>query len=115
MQANETLPLDFSKSNPVGLAQGMNLLSAEDKESKGFFDGVASSEMQPDSDAATNNWIESSSESDSEPDVDEISNFMLPNSSEMRGHFAGETQKTRSMYRRGKFKFKKSEPNRVIC
>ena len=76
MQANETLPLDFTKSNPVGLAQGTNLLSAEDNGSKGLFDGVASSEMQPDSDAATNNWIESSSESDSEPDAEEISNLM---------------------------------------
>lgn len=116
MQANETLPLDFAR-NHNNTTTNVNLLSAEDNGSKGLFDGVASSEMQPDSDVVTNNWVESSSEEDSEPDMDDISNFVpyTQGFTELRGHLDGEIgQKPRSMYRRGKFKFKKSEPNRVI-
>lgn len=113
MQANETLPLDFQKSNLMGVASGQNLLSAEDNTSKGLFDGVASSEMQPDSENVSNNWVESSSEEgDSEPEADEMSNFVPFSLGGMRGPDAG--QKPRSMYRRGKYKFKKSEPNRVV-
>ena len=77
MQADETLPLDFSKSNThaaAGLASGANILSVGDNESKGLFDGVASSEMQPDSDVISNNWPETSSEEES--DGDDASNFM---------------------------------------
>lgn len=92
-------------------------MSAEDTGSKGLFDGVASSEMQPDSDVLSGNWIESSSEEDSELDGDELSNFApyyAHGLNDLRGH-AEIGCKPRSMYRRGKFKFKKSEPNRVIC
>lgn len=69
---------------------------------------------------ASNNWVASSSDEDSaEPDADDISNFMTynaPGYSDLRSQMVGEIgQKPRSMYRRGKFKFKKSEPNRVIC
>ena len=75
--------------------------------------------MQPDSDVASVNWVESSSEEDSEPEADDLSNFVPYNAqgfSDLRGHSHGEIgQKPRSMYRRNKFKFKKSEPNRVIC
>ena len=100
-----------------------NLLSAEDAGSKGLFDGVASSEMQPDSDVASNNWVETTSEEqdeDSEPDADELSNFApyynAQGFNDLRGQGGGDIGfKPRSMYRRGKFKFKKSEPNRVIC
>jgi hypothetical protein len=51
MQANETLPLDFQRNQ--GLTGTGNFLSGtEESGSKmGLFDGVASSEMQPDSDA----------------------------------------------------------------
>jgi len=72
---------------------GHNLLSAEDTGSKGLFDGVASSEMQPDSDANTNNWLESSFEDESEREADEWSNLMphyAHGLSGMRGH-DGET------------------------
>ena len=119
MQANETLPLDFQKTNLMGVASGQNLLSAEDNTSKGLFDGVASSEMQPDSDILSNNLLESSSDdADSEPDAEEVSNFVHYNSpglDGLRGQVDREVgQKPRSMYRRGKYKFKKSEPNKII-
>ena len=110
MQANETLPLDFQKSNLMGAASGQNLLSAEDNTSKGLFDGIASSEMQPDSDILSNNMPESSSEDgDSEPEAEELSNFVRRGQT---NHDMG--QKPRSMYRRGKYKFKKSEPNKIV-
>ena len=66
MQANETLPLDFQRNQ----AMGNNLMSGtEESGSKlGLFDGVASSEMQPDSDVVTsqNHFDSSSAEEDSE-------------------------------------------------
>ena len=101
----------------VGVLPSTNLLSAEDTGSKGLFDGVASSEMQPDSDVVSNNWVESSSEEDSDPDAVDLSNFAPYNAqgfNDLRGH-GDNGIKPRSIYRRGKFKFKKSEPNRVIC
>ena len=88
MQANETLPLDFQRNNSGGVAVGTNLLLSEDAGSKGLFDGVASSEMQPDSDVPSNNWVETSTEEESEPDADDISNFVPYNTqgfSDLRG------------------------------
>lgn len=41
--------------------------------------------MQPDSDAVTNNWVESSSEEDSEPEADEFSNFVPYNTQGLGG------------------------------
>ena len=80
MQANETLPLDFQRNQAIA---ANNMLSGnEDSDSKlGFFDGVASSELQPDSDVMTQYQVESSTEeeSDQDQDADELSNFH-PNS-----------------------------------
>ena len=49
--------------------------------------------MQPDSDVATNNWVESTSEEDSEIDADDLSNFVPYNAqgfSDLRGHLDGD-------------------------
>lgn len=77
----------------MAVASGTNLLSTEDAGSKGLFDGVASSQMQPDSDAPSNQWVESSSEEDSEPEADELSMFApyyTPGFNDLRGNADGE-------------------------
>ena len=93
----------------MGAASGQNLLSAEDNTSKGLFDGVASSEMQPDSDILSNAMPESSSDDgESEHEADELSHFVRGQANHDMG------LKPRSMYRRNKYKFKKSEPNKIV-
>lgn len=69
------------------------MLFTEDAGSKGLFDGVASSEMQPDSDVPSNNWVETSTEEESELDADDISNFIPYNAqglNDLRGHMEGD-------------------------
>ena len=67
--------------------------------------------MQPDSEAATFYVNESSSEDESEQE--EHDEMTLEGFSTIGGPRVDGGMKPRSQYRRGKFKFKKSEPNKV--
>ena len=76
MQPNEILPLDFSKNQVEINSQHLN--NTEETEKAGtLFDGVASSEMQPDSDVATFYLNESSSDEDSDQDPEEMTTYGL--------------------------------------
>ena len=102
------LPLDFTKNQTEVVSQH---LSGGDVTNTGtLFDGVASSDMQPSSEAGTIYQNESSTEQESEDDAEEMTAYGL-SASNIRQVESG--IKPRSQYRRGKFKFKKSEPNRV--
>jgi hypothetical protein len=79
---------------------------AEETGSKGFFDGVASSDMQPSSEFVSNVQTDEEDEDESEQ-IDETDE-------QMPEHRGFSQQKPRSMFRRGKFTLKKSEPNIVI-
>jgi len=105
MQNNETLPLDFNSSP---LPEAHENLLADETGSKGFFDGVASSDMQPSSDLLSN--IQTDEDEDDSENVEETDQEQqMPHE-----HRVFQPQKPRSMYRRGKFTLKKSEPNIVL-
>ena len=77
MQANEPLlPLDFQKNIAENTSHHLSGTGETDKEGT-LFDGINSSDMQPNSEANSLYENESSSDEESDIDQDEVTNYGL--------------------------------------
>ena len=111
MQPNETLPLVFQKEQASDVGPVSKLLSGSEDNldtfggSKGGFTGPPSSDVVP----SERSGEQTTSEEESDPEEGADTDFALTFG--MRQGMA--LHKARSIFRRGRFRFKKSEPSRV--
>lgn len=108
LQPNETLPLDFNKVGFDEQVQNMNAdLDKSLSSNQELFEGI---DIQPHSDnPGTDISTESYDDLEESSDSDDL--LSLANLAAARS--GKDHKKPRSPYRRGQFKFKKSEPNRI--